>query len=66
MTHPGNAPMPSPLLDAVLNLSRFHREHEKFYASAPENKPSFSNDTHVPCMRWPTGGQARDPPPPRH
>jgi hypothetical protein len=24
-----------PLLEAVLNLSRFHREHEKFYASAP-------------------------------
>jgi hypothetical protein len=23
------------LLDAVLNLSRFHREHEKFYACAP-------------------------------
>jgi hypothetical protein len=25
----------APLLDAVLNLSHFHREHEKFYASAP-------------------------------
>jgi hypothetical protein len=25
----------APLLDAALNLSRFHREHEKFYASAP-------------------------------
>jgi hypothetical protein len=25
----------SPLLRAVMNLSRFHREHEKFYASAP-------------------------------
>jgi len=24
-----------PLLEAILNLSRFHREHEKFYASAP-------------------------------
>jgi hypothetical protein len=23
------------MLDAVLNLSRFHREHEEFYASAP-------------------------------
>jgi len=31
-------PTPSitdPLLDAILNLSRFHREHEKFYASSP-------------------------------
>lgn len=24
-----------PLLEAILNLSRFHREHEKFYASSP-------------------------------
>lgn len=28
-------PGPSPLLEAILNLSRFHREHEKFYATAP-------------------------------
>jgi hypothetical protein len=28
----------SQLLDAVLNLSRFHREHEKFYASAPRDR----------------------------
>jgi hypothetical protein len=28
----------TPLLEAVLNLSRFHREHEKFYASAPLEK----------------------------
>jgi hypothetical protein len=26
---------PAPLLEAILNLSRFHREHEKFYASSP-------------------------------
>ncbi|MGZ4567625.1 MAG: hypothetical protein ACXVYC_08045 [Blastococcus sp.] len=26
---------PSPLLDAVLNLSRFHKEHERFYSTAP-------------------------------
>jgi len=25
----------SPLLQAILNLSKFHREHEKFYASSP-------------------------------
>ena len=25
----------SPLLKAILNLSKFHRDHEKFYASAP-------------------------------
>jgi hypothetical protein len=28
----------SPLLDAALNLSRFHREHEKFYASSPRER----------------------------
>jgi hypothetical protein len=28
----------SPLLDAILNLSRFHRDHEKFYASAPRER----------------------------
>jgi hypothetical protein len=28
-------PRDSPLLQAVLNLSRFHREHEKHYAAAP-------------------------------
>ena len=26
---------PSPLLEAVLNLSRFHKEHERFYSSSP-------------------------------
>ena len=26
------------LLHAILNLSRFHREHEKFYASAPRQQ----------------------------
>jgi hypothetical protein len=28
-------PGSTPLLEAILNLSRFHREHEKFYATAP-------------------------------
>jgi hypothetical protein len=27
--------MTNPLLDAILNLSRFHRDHEKFYAQEP-------------------------------
>lgn len=27
--------MRSPLLEAMLNLTRYHREHEKFYASSP-------------------------------
>ena len=32
---PTNDTAASPLLHAILNLSTFHREHEKFYASAP-------------------------------
>jgi hypothetical protein len=28
----------SPLLAAIMNLSRFHREHEKYYASAPREQ----------------------------
>src|SRR6476659_8453730 len=38
---PANAisgPPMKPLLDAVLNLSKFHRDHEKFYASAPREQ----------------------------
>jgi hypothetical protein len=27
--------MTDPLLDAILNLSKFHRDHEKFYAREP-------------------------------
>ncbi len=27
--------MTDPLLEAILNLSHFHREHEKFYAQEP-------------------------------
>jgi hypothetical protein len=30
-----STPGPSPLLEAAVNLSRFHREHEKFYATSP-------------------------------
>jgi len=28
----------SPMLNAILNLTRFHREHEKFYASSPREQ----------------------------
>ena len=28
----------APLLEAMLNLTRFHREHEKFYASSPREQ----------------------------
>lgn len=32
---PANADDHDPLFEAILNLSRFHREHEKYYAQAP-------------------------------
>ncbi|HJQ41576.1 MAG TPA: hypothetical protein VJ831_00695 [Jatrophihabitantaceae bacterium] len=38
MTTTNDAAPHSPLLDAVLNLSRDHREHEKFYATAPRER----------------------------
>jgi hypothetical protein len=28
-------PDPQPFLEIVLNLSKYHREHEKFYAQSP-------------------------------
>lgn len=31
-------PEPSPLLAAIMNLSKYHREHEKYYASAPREQ----------------------------
>jgi hypothetical protein len=30
----------SPLLRAILNLAAFHRDHEKFSAAYPANRPS--------------------------
>ena len=33
-----NADEASPLLAAIMNLSKFHREHEKYYASAPREQ----------------------------
>ncbi len=32
------APAANPLLTAVLNLSKFHRDHEKYYSSAPREQ----------------------------
>jgi hypothetical protein len=29
----------APLLEAIDNLARFHREHEKFYSQAPLSRP---------------------------
>jgi hypothetical protein len=46
------------LLDAVLNLSRFHREHEKFYATAPRERgvvlQRHARTLHALADRWST------------
>ena len=45
-----------PLLDAALNLSRYHREHEKFYASAPRERAvslqRHARTLHALADRW--------------
>jgi len=46
----------APLLDAVLNLSHFHREHEKFYASSPRELAvtlqKHARTLHALADRW--------------
>lgn len=48
----------SPLLAAVLNLSRFHREHEKFYATSPRELAvglqRHARTLHALADRWST------------
>jgi hypothetical protein len=59
----------SPLLEAILNLSRFHREHEKFYASAPREVgvvlQRHARTLHALADRWavaePSTGPALSP-----
>jgi hypothetical protein len=57
MTTNQTSPVP-PLLEAVLNLSRFHREHEKFYASSPRELAvtlqRHARTLHALADRWST------------
>ena len=48
----------APLLRAILNLSKYHREHEKFYASSPR-EAAVALQTHARTLqaladRWST------------
>jgi hypothetical protein len=56
----------TPLLDAVLNLSRFHREHEKFYASSPREKAvtlqRHARVLHALADRWTNVAVSTAPP----
>ena len=55
-----------PLLDAVLNLSRFHREHEKFYASFPRERAvtlqRHARTLHALADRWSRAVPSTAPP----
>jgi hypothetical protein len=56
MDAPRDPSVAPPLLDAVLNLSRFHREHEKFYASSPReiavDLQRHARTLHALADRW--------------
>jgi hypothetical protein len=66
MTTTAHAAQSSPLLEAVLNLSRFHREHEKFYASAPRERAvvlqRHARTLHALADRWSTAEPSDAPP----
>jgi len=51
-------PMVDPLIEAVENLSHFHREHEKFYAQLPrEQAAQVQRHSRALCAladRWST------------
>jgi hypothetical protein len=57
---------PPTLLDAVLNLSRFHREHEKFYASSPRERAvtlqRHARTLHALADRWASTTPSKIPP----
>ena len=63
---PAESSAHTPLLDAVLNLSRFHREHEKFYASAPRERgvvlQRHARTLHALADRWTTVEPSTAPP----
>src|SRR3954470_13828399 len=56
----------TPLLTAMLNMTAFHREHEKFYSVAPREQAvvlqRHSRTLHALADRW----MARPTPPTRH
>jgi len=66
MTTTDRTAQSSQLLDAVLNLSRFHREHEKFYASAPRERAvtlqRHARTLHALADRWSRAVPSTAPP----
>jgi hypothetical protein len=66
MTTTDSAAEHSPLLHAALNLSRFHREHEKFYASFPREQAvtlqRHARTLHALADRWSRAVPSTAPP----
>lgn len=66
MSTTADAPQHSPLLDAVLNLSRFHREHEKYYATEPRERAvvlqRHARTLHALADRWAVAPPSTSPP----
>ena len=65
MTTTGDNTRTSPLLDAVRNLSQFHREHEKFYATSPRELAvtlqRHARTLHALADRWSTAVPSTEP-----
>ena len=54
MTAADASAQPNALLQAILNLSKYHRDHEKFYSSAPrEQAVVLAARTHAAGARRP-------------
>ena len=57
-TSPSSPPDPLPLLTAMLNMTAFHREHEKFYSVSPREQAVLlqrhSRTLHTLADRWST------------
>jgi len=56
----------APLLDAALNLSQYHREHEKFYAASPRelavDLQRHARTLHALADQWTTATPSTEPP----
>ena len=65
-TATGDAHHTSSLLDAMLNLTRVHREHEEFYSSAPRERAvtlqRHARTLHALADRWSTVTPSTQPP----
>jgi hypothetical protein len=50
---PPEPDLPIPLLQTIMNLARFHREHEKYYATAPREQAVALQRSARTLQCWP-------------